>query len=192
MAEFRRILTDYQTKDWGPETADRLQTAVSLYRGDFLEDFHIRQAPLFEEWVTQQRAELREMALDAYQGLAEFYDRQGEFAAGIDAARQLLRLDPMREAGHRQLMRLLARSGQRALALTQFETCRQILADELNLEPDAETTLLAEQIRSGKLSKGAGERRPSVAGDRGEVRSAPLSPRHPVTWSPFVAGPPIT
>ncbi|MCB9423365.1 MAG: hypothetical protein H6667_26455 [Ardenticatenaceae bacterium] len=184
VAEFRRILGDYQTNALGLTTGERLQTAVSLYRGDFLEDFHIRQAPLFEEWVTRQRAELREMVLDAYQGLAEFYERKDELAAGIDAARHLLRLEPIREAGHRQLMRLLALNGQRALALTQFETCRQILADELNVEPDEETALLAEQIREGKISRVA-----EGQGSRGDFHSFTPTPLHP---NPFIAGPPIT
>jgi DNA-binding SARP family transcriptional activator/RNAse (barnase) inhibitor barstar len=178
VTEFRQILADYQTKDWGLKTGETLQTAVSLYRGEFLEEFHVRQAPMFEEWVMQQRAELREMALGAYQGLADFYARQHEFEAGIDAARHLLRLDPMREAGHRQLMHLLALNGQRTAALTQFETCRQILADELDVIPDEETAVLAEQIRTGQLSRGEGV--------------LTRSPAHPITPSPFIAGPPIT
>ncbi len=181
VTEFRQILADYQTKDWGLKTGEKLQTAVALYRGEFLEEFHVRQAPMFEEWVMQQRAELRELALGAYQSLADFYARQHEFEAGIDAARQLLRIDPMRETGHRQLMYLLALNGQRAAALTQFETCRQILADELDVMPDAETVLLAEQIREGKISRGAGE--------QGGVHPRTPAPLHPST---FTAGPPIT
>jgi hypothetical protein len=85
-------------------------------------------------------------------------------------------MDPLREAGHRQLMRLLAQSGQRSAALAQFEACRRQLADELNVEPDGETTRLAEQIRTGQFS-------------RGDVHRVTMSPRHP---SPFIAGPPIT
>ena len=37
-----------------------------------------------------------------------------------------------REEAHRRLMRLLAGSGQRSAALAQYETCRRLLADELN------------------------------------------------------------
>lgn len=184
VAEFKQLLTDYQTGGGGLEIGERLQTTVALYRGEFLQEFHIRQAPLFEEWVGQQRRELHDMALSAYHGLTEFQTRQGQFEAGIDTARQLLRLEPLHESGHRQLMRLLALNGQRTAALTQFETCRQILADELNVEPDAETTLLAEQIRSGQVSRGAEEQ-----GSRGEIQPRSLAPLHP---SPFTAGPPIT
>jgi DNA-binding SARP family transcriptional activator len=39
-------------------------------------------------------------------------------------------------------MRVLARKGQRSAALAQYERCRQVLADELGVEPSIETTAL--------------------------------------------------
>jgi predicted ATPase len=59
-------------------------------------------------------------------------------------------MDPWREEAHRQLMLLLARSGQRSAALRQYETCRRILADELGVEPGAETRVLYERIRAAE------------------------------------------
>ncbi|GEM_PF-4922558 len=66
-------------------------------------------------------------------------------------ARQSLRqieIEPYREEAHQQLMRILARSGQRSAALAQYEKCRRILAQELGLEPAQETRALYEHIRS--------------------------------------------
>ena len=54
-----------------------------------------------------------------------------------------------RERLHRQLMEALAHNGQRAEALRQYETCRRVLAEELGVEPDAETHKLADTIRAG-------------------------------------------
>ena len=48
-------------------------------------------------------------------------------------------------------MRLLARSGRRAEALAQYEACRTVLADELGVEPETETTQLFQRIRDGEL-----------------------------------------
>ncbi|MEZ4617355.1 MAG: BTAD domain-containing putative transcriptional regulator [Caldilineaceae bacterium] len=70
----------------------------------------------------------------------------------IVGAQRLLQLDPLHEATHRQLMRLLAQSDQRSAALTH-ETCRHLLATELAVTPDETTTALAEQIRTGELDK---------------------------------------
>jgi predicted ATPase len=69
--------------------------------------------------------------------------------AGIAAARRLLALEPWREEAHRQLMVLLARSGQRGAALKQFEACRRVLAEELATAPEPATVALAARLRAG-------------------------------------------
>jgi hypothetical protein len=56
-------------------------------------------------------------------------------------------LDPWREETHRQLMRLYVLNGERSAALSQYESCRRLLQQELAVEPGAETTTLYEQIR---------------------------------------------
>ncbi len=43
----------------------------------------------------------------------------------------------------------LAQRGQQRAAIAQYHQCRQIVAEELGLAPDAETTALFEQIRAG-------------------------------------------
>ncbi len=130
---------------WSISTA---QEAVKLYRGSFLEDFTLGGAPLFEEWALLERERLRQLALDTLHCLADAYLEEGAYAAGVSAARQALRLEPWREETHRLLMRLLACSGQRALALKQYETCRQILAQELNAEVSVETSALYKEIKA--------------------------------------------
>ena len=61
-------------------------------------------------------------------------------------------LEPWREEAHQQMMRLLARSGQRSAALAQYEICCRILAHELGVEPARETQALYNRIRSaGKV-----------------------------------------
>ncbi|RMG93361.1 MAG: SARP family transcriptional regulator, partial [Chloroflexi bacterium] len=132
-------------------TPASLRTALDLYRGEFLEDFHVREAPAFEEWVTQQRTYLRELAIKACMQLISHCLQAGDYAAGITYARKLLTLDPAREEGHQQLMYLLALSGQRSAALAQYETCRRILQTELGIEPAMETAALYEQIRADTL-----------------------------------------
>jgi DNA-binding SARP family transcriptional activator len=63
-----------------------------------------------------------------------------ETLAGADrtaAAEKLVALDPLREASHAVLMRAHITQGQTALAVRQYETCKQILKRELNVEPGA-------------------------------------------------------
>ena len=68
-------------------------------------------------------------------------------------AGRLLALDPYREETHRQIMRLLARMGQPDRALEQLERLRQLLRQEMGVDPADETLTLAQQIAAGEFGK---------------------------------------
>lgn len=131
--------------------AEHLSAATACYRGDFLEGFALRDAPDFDEWMITEGERLRQLAFNALHELATHYARRGNYSAGIDYASRLLKLDPWREDAHRQLMLLLAESGQTSAALQQYELCRRVLRDDLGVEPFEATTLLYEQIRAGAI-----------------------------------------
>jgi ABC-type oligopeptide transport system substrate-binding subunit/DNA-binding SARP family transcriptional activator len=154
---------------------ERLREAVELYRGDFLEGFYVRQAPAFEEWALAQRARLHELAMQALHLLAAHYGQQGRAgqAASIDYTTRLLALEPWREDAHRQLMLLLARSGQRGGALAQYETCCRVLAEELGVEPGAETAVLAEAIKTGQIESEPGDMGLAAGEVRPNLKAAP-------------------
>jgi DNA-binding SARP family transcriptional activator/tetratricopeptide (TPR) repeat protein len=149
-------------------TAQQLQEAVNLYRGDFLEDFSVRDAPLFEEWMLAQHALLRQMAIRALRSLAEYHTQQRQFTAGIACTERLLLLEPWLEEAHRQKMLLLALKGQRNAALAQYHHCRAMLADEMGVEPSTETTKLYQKIQAGEIKAEEEER------DEGKVQ--PVEP----------------
>ncbi len=144
-----------------PKDVHRLREAIELYRGDLLEGLYVHDAPGFEEWLMGQRERLRQLALQALHELAVYHTERGEYSPGMDMVTRLLALDRLREDAHRQLMLLLARSGQREAALAQYETCRRILSEEIGIEPAEETTLLAGQIRMGKIQADPRPTRPT-------------------------------
>ncbi|MBK6647806.1 MAG: tetratricopeptide repeat protein [Anaerolineales bacterium] len=134
-----------------PEPASVILTdSLALYRGDFLEGFHVRDAPEFEDWMLTERARLRELALQALHTLTQFHASRGHFTEAIAFASRLLSFDPWREEAHRQLMLLQARTGQISAALAQYESCKKILEKELGVEPSIETTSLYDRIRSAR------------------------------------------
>ena len=136
----------------------KLAQAVELYQGELLAGFGLADAPAFEEWLLLRREMLHQQALLALHSLAAAWEQRGDYdQAHIYASRQLA-LDPYREEAHRQLMWLLALRGLRGAALVQYERCRQLLADELGVEPDTATTALYLQIRDSKLGPRPGNR----------------------------------
>jgi DNA-binding SARP family transcriptional activator len=146
--------------EWGyaltKDSAAALDQAVTLYRGDFLAGFHVHKAPAFEEWVVVERERLHLSALQALHALAHHYAARGEDARASAYAARMLELEPIREDAQRLMMSLLARSGQRAAALRQYRACRQVLADELGIEPDPATQALYERIRADQPGGGEG------------------------------------
>ncbi len=134
-----------------PDAAASLAQCFSLYQGDFLRGLEVHNAPVFEEWMLIERERLRQLALDMGQQLVQHYSVASNDDVALSLCQRLLTLEPYSEEAYRQLMRLLARNGQRTAALQQYERCRQMLAEELAVAPDAETTALYEQIRRGIL-----------------------------------------
>ncbi len=133
-------------------TTEDLAAALDLYAGPFLDGVFVRESRGLEEWTAVLREQLNYRAIDAHLQIVQTALHERQHALGISHARALLALDPLREQAHRLLMRLLARDKQHNAALTQYETCRQLLADELGVEPAADTTQLYRRIVTAKQS----------------------------------------
>ncbi|MGD3916105.1 bacterial transcriptional activator domain-containing protein, partial [Xanthomonas citri pv. citri] len=101
--------------------AAHLRAATELYAGDLLAGFAVRDAPAFEDWLAGERERLRRLALQALHALAVYHSDRAEHLAASAVLGRLLALDPWREDAHRQLMLVLAGSGQRDAALAQYE-----------------------------------------------------------------------
>ncbi len=150
---FEHTLDELSTALQSPEPlgdliARQLQTALDFYQGDFLEGFYLRDGRGFEEWAALERERLRRLAHSGFRRQVQYYLRQGDFPAGIQNAERLLALDPLDENSHRLMMQLLLRDGQRNAAIKQYHRCRDLLADDLGVEPSPATTSLFERLRT--------------------------------------------
>ncbi len=125
--------------------------AVTLYQGDFLSGFSLGDAPAFEEWQLLQRERLRRRVAEALTRLVGQHTTEGAYDIALPFAWRLVELDPWQESGQRQLIRLLALTGQRGAALRQCELCNRILKDELGVKPDEETRALYRAVRAGTV-----------------------------------------
>ncbi|NLE45293.1 MAG: SARP family transcriptional regulator, partial [Chloroflexi bacterium] len=121
---------------------ERLDGALRLYRGDFLDGLYIDAAPEYDAWAAAQRERVRSNVLAALSTLAEHYLLTGKHDLAGEFARRQLELEPWHEEAHCQLMRSCVLAGNRSAALNQFETCRRIMAAEFHAEPSAETQAL--------------------------------------------------
>ena len=134
-----------------PICLPQLETAAALLTGDLLAGFAVDDSLPFEEWLLVQREFIHQQGLRLFGLLATAHEQQGRYNTACDYARRQLALEPWYEAAHRQAMLALARQGDRDRALAQFAACRDILWQELGVEPAPETAVLAQQIRDGDI-----------------------------------------
>jgi predicted ATPase/DNA-binding SARP family transcriptional activator len=132
-------------------TADALTSAAHLYRDDFMAGIYLDDCPDFEIWLVAQREHWRRRAVEVLAGLVNHHGGHGDYEAARQFALRWIALEPWREEAHAQVMTLLARTGQRSAALSQYETAKQVLAQELGIEPSGELATLYERIKAGEL-----------------------------------------
>lgn len=126
--------------------AESLERAIELYKGDLLSSLVIRD-PAWEEWLTAERESIQSIVVTSLRKLIDYYAADTNSEKIILAGRRLLEIDPFQEEGHRALIRGYAESNQRALALKQYDRCREFLRRELNTTPEPVTEALFTEVK---------------------------------------------
>ncbi len=206
VAEFQQHAENAQTNP------DRAQQAITLYQGHFLDGFYLRDSRGFEEWALIERERLQRTAVTLLEQLVHHHTSQSAYTTALSFADHLLQLNNLSEHAHRQKMLLLARTGQYNAALQQYDTCCQILENELGVEPASETRARHAQILTARETPAphlppplphfvgraqeqaellAKLRNPTCrlvtllgAGGMGKTRLAIETARHLATWQP--------
>src|SRR5215207_32360 len=116
-----------------------VENALTLRRGELL-------AGLDDEWVYAARDAFAARLSDA---LAAAVERAETPARALGLARERVAADPLSEAAHRDVIRLLAATGDRGAALLHFNRLQERLRESLGVAPSADTRTLVDRIRAG-------------------------------------------
>lgn len=160
VVQFRRLAAERPAEDapleaWKSALPD-LEKAVELYRDNFLTGFTLRDAEEFEEWQFLQTERLRGELNQALDGLVLGCRLLGDFDRALQWAQRRLSRDLLAEDVHRSLMELYAAAGRRSEALRQYEKCVEVLRQQLQVAPEAETVQLYEKIKGGDVGREPG------------------------------------
>jgi DNA-binding SARP family transcriptional activator/pimeloyl-ACP methyl ester carboxylesterase len=117
----------------------RFDEALSLWRGDALAEF---QEP-FAQAETSRLGELRLACMEARIAADLDRGRHGELVAELEP---LLTRHPLREGLRAQQLLALYRSGRQSYALAAYRRFRDLLADDLGLEPSPRLKELERRI----------------------------------------------
>jgi DNA-binding SARP family transcriptional activator/Flp pilus assembly protein TadD len=127
-------------------------TAITLYRGAFLDGFYLPGLAEFERWVESERVRLAQRFSGAMEALAAAAARMGDHSEAAEWWRRLAAHDPLSARYAVGLMRSLAQSGDRAAALEHARGYEELVRAEFDSDPDPEVTDLAKQLR-GKFAR---------------------------------------
>jgi serine/threonine-protein kinase len=125
------------------------EAALAHYRGTLLEGLYVAgAAPELQDWLDRERLRLRDRAGTAARTLVTAAERDGRLGDAAEWARRALELAPGDEGTLRRYLGLLDRTGERSAALRAYDEFARRLAQELELEPSAETRALVETLRT--------------------------------------------
>ena len=137
----------------GSGAADALSAASAVCTGPLLEALTTREEA-FEDWLADERRAVAMLMDNVLTRRTEHQLAANDANGAVDAARRLLALNGLNEEAHRLLMRAYAAAGQRHYALQQYHACRDTLRRELDVEPDAITSALHNDIQSHPTGNG--------------------------------------
>src|SRR3954451_16031946 len=124
----------------GEDAAAELREALELWRGPPLAE--LASAP----FAPAEIARLEEQHLAALEVRVEADMAAGRHAELVGELQQLTSAHPWRERLHAQLLLALYRSGRQADALEAYRHAREVLVEQLGIEPGAELHDLHEAI----------------------------------------------
>lgn len=145
----RRVRShQHETHALCTECVGFLHSAIDLYQADFMLGFSVVESSEYENWQFTQREWLQRELSYALHQLVYHYGELGDFESALVYANRWLMLDPLHEPTHRMLMRLYAASGQRTMAMRQYQRCVELLDIELATPPEEETNQLYAAIQA--------------------------------------------
>lgn len=115
------------------------------------------------DWLRPQRSAVDQLKLRAVEVILGAARSEQDHHRALAAARDLLDQHPLDERAHRILIGALDQAGDRAGAVQAFDQCRMLLAEELGIDPSADTVnVYLHALRADSPTVGA--RLPNASG----------------------------
>jgi predicted ATPase/DNA-binding SARP family transcriptional activator/Tfp pilus assembly protein PilF len=150
-AELMQTLSSIRRIDTA-EKAKIVQEALDAYRGDFLDDFYLTDAPRFTEWMTTTRENIRRQVIDAYHKLGDYALSTGDIDYGLKVADGWLQIDELDEDAHHLRIKLLLEADKKADAAKFYEQYADLLNQELGIPPSQKLTSLIQNVLSDSFT----------------------------------------
>ncbi|MBS1251509.1 MAG: HTH-type transcriptional regulator MalT [Anaerolineales bacterium] len=136
---FGDLIEQAESAESDAERASLYHQAIELYKGDYLEEF-------YSDWQYFPREKLQRQYFDALEHLAEYHRENEQAEEALILFERIVAEDPYKEEIHREIMRLYAGLSQRAAAAKHYQELKELLWEDLEIDPMPETAELYEAI----------------------------------------------
>jgi DNA-binding SARP family transcriptional activator len=141
--DFDRLVARAKEHEAAGELAAAIQNyerLSSLYRGDLL------PGDVYDDWFAELRDSYRIAFVNAMLTASEILMNADDPGNALVFVRRAIQSDPLREDLYQAALRCQITGGQRSGAIDTYLQCRSKLAEDLGLDPSAETRALYDQI----------------------------------------------
>jgi DNA-binding SARP family transcriptional activator/Flp pilus assembly protein TadD len=141
--DFDKLLESATGHEQAGELADALRAyerLSSLYRGELL------PGDVYDDWFSELRDHYRITFVNAMLAAGAILMEADDPGNALVYVRRAIQTDPLREDLYQVALRCQIAGGQRSGAIDTYLQCRAKLADDLGLDPSAETKALYDQI----------------------------------------------
>lgn len=130
------------------------EAAVRLYRGPFLDGFHLPHSPEFAQWLDTVRDRLRRQYLASLARLAKAAEEDGDHGDAVAWRRRQAAADPFSSHAALALLEALTAAGDRPGALEYAALHQQLVREHLETDPDPAVAAFVARLReSGTLGR---------------------------------------
>lgn len=120
-------------------TEDQLRRAADLYKGAFL-------PAIYQDWVERRRDYLQQLCLNVLMQLGSSVSTRHGHAEAIEIYSKALEINDLHEATYQALMKCYGELGSREKIVETYQRLVAMFADELAVEPAAETRKLFKRL----------------------------------------------
>ncbi len=142
---------------------------IDAYIGPFLQGYTVKNAINFDEWMIGFREHCRERFTEyAYEAVENDEEDTNHL---IQTMQVVIKVDPYDERAYRLIMDAYARSGHVNKSFKIFQSLKNILNEDLGVEPDLETKSLFEKLAVQREEESAPRQPTNMYGRKQELET---------------------
>lgn len=121
----------------------RYEKAISLYQGDFMEEFYYR-------WTEEQRAYHRSRFYEVLKTLAKLHAAKRDWPKALEYLTRARVIDELDEEVHQEIIECYLQLGMRGTALEHFHDMEQLFQEKLGTKPSQAVRVLLQTLSRKK------------------------------------------